>query len=308
MALHEQLLNLKKKSNRIGIDLGGTKIEGILLDATGAIVRRERVPTPRGDYFAILDAISDLTSILTKDKHLPVGIGTPGSVSPSSPIMRNSNSTCLNGKNLGDDLEHHLNRPVKLANDADCFALSEASDGAGKDHSMVFGVILGTGVGGGIVVDSKLIQGTNGISGEWGHNPMPEIKETDGNRQCFCGRVNCVETWLSGPGHSKTYEIQHGKVFSAKEISAMDIKKDVLAKKVLDEYFEQLASALAFIINIIDPSTIVLGGGVSNIDRIYEELPSKLRKYVFSDHIATLIKKAQHGDSSGVRGAAWLWP
>ena len=245
---------------------------------------------------------------LTNDKQLPVGIGTPGSISPLLPVMRNSNSTCLNGKHLLNDLEQHLSRAVRLANDANCFALSEASDGAGLDSPVVFGVILGTGVGGGIVVDGKLVQGPSGISGEWGHNPMPEMADLKRGRQCFCGRLDCIETWISGPGLAKTYETYSQKTLSALEISALDVSGEATASQVLDEYFEQLAAALAGVINILDPDTIVLGGGVSNIERLYKEVPLKLGKYVFSDHVGTRIKKAQHGDSSGVRGAAWLWP
>lgn len=300
--------DLNQASNRIGIDLGGTKIEGVLLDSAGDIKRRERLPTPQEDYPGILDAISALIALLTDDKHLPIGIGTPGSVSPLSPVMRNSNSTYLNGKHLLGDLEQHLDRAVRLANDANCFALSEASDGAGKDSPVVFGVILGTGVGGGIVVDGKLIQGPSGVSGEWGHNTMPEVEDLKRGRECFCGRLDCVETWISGPGLAKTYATHSRKTLSALEIAALDVSGESMARQVLDGYFEQLAGALAGVINMLDPDTIVLGGGVSNIERLYQEVHSRLGKYVFSDHVGTRIVKAQHGDSSGVRGAAWLWP
>lgn len=299
---------MKQKPNRLGIDLGGTKIEGVLLDSTGDIKHRERLPTPQEDYPGILGAISTLIDTLTNDKQLPVGIGTPGSISPLLPVMRNSNSTCLNGKYLLNDLEQHLGRAVRLANDADCFALSEASDGAGLDSPVVFGVILGTGVGGGIVVDGKLVQGPSGISGEWGHNPMPEMTDLKRGRECFCGRLDCIETWISGPGLAKTYATYSRKTLSALEISALDISGEATARRVMDEYVEQLAAALAGVINILDPDTIVLGGGVSNIERLCEDVHLKLGKYVFSDHIGTRIKKARHGDSSGVRGAAWLWP
>ena len=300
--------DLKQASNRIGIDLGGTKIEGVLLDSAGDIKRRERLPTPQEDYSAILDGVSELIAMLTDDKHMPIGIGTPGSVSPLSPSMRNSNSTCLNGKHLLGDLEQHLGRAVRLANDANCFALSEASDGAGDDSRVVFGVILGTGVGGGIVIDGKLVQGPSGISGEWGHNPMPEVEDLKRGRECFCGRLDCVETWISGPGLSKTYVTHSRKTLSALEIAALDVSGESMARQVLDGYFEQLAGALAGVINILDPDTIVLGGGVSNIERLYEEVHPRLEKYVFSDHVGARLKKAHHGDSSGVRGAAWLWP
>ncbi len=298
---------MKQASNRIGIDLGGTKIEGVLLDGAGDIRRRERLPTPQEDYPSILEAISVIIDMLTDDKHMPIGIGTPGSVSPLSPAMRNSNSTCLNGKHLLTDLEQHLGRAVRLANDANCFALSEASDGAGSNSQVVFGVILGTGVGGGIVVDGKLLQGPSGITGEWGHNPMPEVEHLKRGRACFCGRLDCIETWVSGPGLAKTYEAQTRKTLSALEIAALDVSGESIARQVLDRYFEQLAGALAGVINVLDPDTIVLGGGISNIERLYEEVPARLKKYVFSDHVGTRIKKAHHGDSSGVRGAAWLW-
>ena len=299
---------MKQASNRIGIDLGGTKIEGVLLDSAGNVKRRERLPTPQEDYPGILDAISALIALLTGDKHLPIGIGTPGSISPLAPEMRNSNSTCLNGKHLLEDLEQHLDRAVRLANDANCFALSEASDGAGKDSAVVFGVILGTGVGGGVVVDGKPINGPSGVSGEWGHNPMPEMDNLERGRECFCGRLDCVETWISGPGLAKTYAHHSGQTLSAMEVAALDVRGDLVAGQVLDGYFEQIAAALAGVINILDPDTIVLGGGVSNIERLYQEVPPRLAKYVFSDHVGTRIVKARHGDSSGVRGAAWLWP
>ena len=299
---------LKQLSNRIGIDLGGTKIEGVLLDSAGDIKRRERLPTPHEDYSGILDAISALIAVLTDDKQIPIGIGTPGSVSPKSSMMRNSNSTCLNGKHLLRDLEQHLGRAVRLANDANCFTLSEASDGAGNDSPVVFGVILGTGVGAGIAVNSKLLQGPNGISGEWGHNTMPEVRGLKRGRECFCGRLDCVETWISGPGLAKTYATHSQKTLSAREIAALDASGESMARQVLDEYFEQLAGSLAAVINILDPDTIVLGGGVSNTERLYQEVHSRIEKYVFSDHVGTRIVKAHHGDSSGVRGAAWLWP
>ena len=299
---------LKQLSNRIGIDLGGTKIEGVLLDSAGDIKRRERLPTPHEDYSGILDAISALIAVLTDDKQMPIGIGTPGSVSPQSSMMRNSNSTCLNGKHLLRDLEQHLGRAVRLANDANCFTLSEASDGAGNDSPVVFGVILGTGVGAGIAVNSKLLQGPNGISGEWGHNTMPEVRGLKRGRECFCGLLDCVETWVSGPGLAKTYATHSQKTLSAREIAALDASGESMARQVLDEYFEQLAGSLAAVINILDPDTIVLGGGVSNIERLYQEVYSRIEKYVFSDHVGTRIVKAHHGDSSGVRGAAWLWP
>ena len=298
----------KPPSFRLGIDLGGTKIEGILIDADGTIVRRERLPTPQDDYGRIIDTIDDVILKLSRDPGLPVGIGTPGSVSRVSPLMRNANSTCLNGKPLHADLEQHLGRPVRLANDADCFTLSEASDGAASSGSVVFGVILGTGVGGGITIDGKLVSGVNGITGEWGHNPMPNLPTVALRRPCFCGRSDCIETWLSGPGLAATYHLQTTDNVTAEMIAGRCEAGDPSAIKVMASYCEQLAAAMSVVLNILDPDTVVLGGGVSNIAMLYRELPLRLPRYVFSDHVATRIVRASHGDSSGVRGAAWLWP
>ncbi|MBT4161048.1 MAG: ROK family protein [Gammaproteobacteria bacterium] len=290
---------------RLGIDLGGTKIEGVLISPDGKIISRFRVPTPTGDYAATLDAVDRLIRELTDDPDMPIGIGTPGSISRISPLMRNANSTCLNDKPLLEDLENKLARPVRIANDADCFTLSEASDGAAAGSSVVFGVILGTGVGGGICINGNLLSGVNGIAGEWGHIPLPDSPGQD--RSCFCGRVNCVETWLSGPGLARTYELMSGSKKSAEEIADLASKGNMTATNTLDEYCSRLAGALAIVVNIVDPDTIVLGGGLSNIDLLYDLLPVRLAPHVFSDHVETRIVKARHGDSSGVRGAAWLF-
>ena len=290
---------------RIGIDLGGTKIEGILMADSGDILQRYRVDTPQGDYPQTLQQIRSLIDQLTDDKQLPIGIGTPGAPSPETGLMRNANSTCLNGQPLQQDLEELLQRPVRVANDADCFALSEASDGAGKDANSVFGVIVGTGTGGGLVIQKQLLQGPNAIAGEWGHNPLPWPQENElPGPQCYCGKQGCVETWLSGPGLAR----DHGGEMQAKEIiqQAKQGEKEALA--TLERYYDRMARCLAQVINIVDPEVIVLGGGLSNVETLYNEVPRRLPRYVFSDTLKTQLKPPVHGDSSGVRGAAWLWP
>lgn len=290
---------------RIGIDLGGTKIEGILMADSGNILQRHRVDTPQGSYPHTLQKIRLLVDQLTDDKHLPIGIGTPGAPSPETGLMRNANSTCLNGQPLQQDLEKLLQRPVRVANDADCFALSEASDGAGKDANSVFGVIVGTGTGGGLVIRKQLLQGPNAIAGEWGHNPLPWPLENElPGPQCYCGKKGCVETWLSGPGLAR----DHGGEIQAKEIFQQAKQGEKQALATLDRYYDRMARCLAQVINIVDPEVIVLGGGLSNVETLYNEVPRRLPRYVFSDTLNTQLKPPVHGDSSGVRGAAWLWP
>jgi fructokinase len=275
---------------RIGIDLGGTKIEGIALDDAGQVLMRRRVPTPRGDYADTLAAIAALVSEIESATGArgTVGVGIPGALSRLTGRVKNANSTWLNDKPLQSDLEAALGRPVRLANDANCFALSEAVDGAGRGARVVFGVILGTGVGGGIVVDGRLLEGPNAIAGEWGHNPLPL---PDGDdlplRPCYCGRAGCIETYLCGP--------------------ALQREREIDGEAALTRYEARLARALAGVINLLDPDVIVLGGGVSNVDRLYENVPRLWAAQVFSDHVATPLAKHVHGDSSGVRGAAWLW-
>jgi fructokinase len=275
---------------RIGIDLGGTKIEGIALDDAGQVLMRRRVPTPRGDYAGTLAAIAALVSEIeaATGARGTVGVGIPGALSRLTGRVKNANSTWLNDKPLQSDLEAALGRPVRLANDANCFALSEAVDGAGRGARVVFGVILGTGVGGGIVVDGRLLEGPNAIAGEWGHNPLPL---PDGDdlplRPCYCGRAGCIETYLCGP--------------------ALQREREIDGEAALTRYEARLARALAGVINLLDPDVIVLGGGVSNVDRLYENVPRLWAAQVFSDHVATPLAKHVHGDSSGVRGAAWLW-
>lgn len=302
----------QQTGTRIGIDLGGTKTEGVRISADGHIEQRERLPTPANDYEAILETIRTITASLTDDKDLPVGIGTPGSVSPVSSLMRNANSTCLNGRPLPEDLERQLGRPVRIANDADCFTLSEAVDGAGRTATNVFGVILGTGVGGGLCIEGRLVSGINGIAGEWGHNPLPGFPAASAaglvrGRDCFCGRQDCVETWLSGPGLARSYREITGTDTTALDIVNAMTAGDTQAREIMADYCERLAAALAGVINILDPGIIVLGGGLSNIEMLYQQVPAHLPRHVFSDHVATRLVRAQWGDSSGVRGAAWLW-
>ncbi|MFM9969989.1 MAG: ROK family protein [Burkholderiales bacterium] len=304
---------------RYGIDLGGTKIEIAALDAQGQIRLRRRVATPRDDYDAILRAIAALLHDARGELQVSypvefddtepfsVGVGAPGAVSSSSGRLKNSNTACLNGKPLKQDLEGLLGYQIRLANDANCFALSEAVDGAAAGASVVFGVILGTGVGSGIVVDGKIIEGTNSIAGEWGHNPL-SVPETDSPaRICYCGRSGCVETWLSGPGFAADHAMRHGGALSAKEIIAAALQGETAAMQSLGRYTERLARALSNVINILDPEVIVLGGGLSNIDWLYRDLPELLLRHVFSDRVDTRVVRNHHGDSSGVRGAAWLW-
>ena len=294
---------------RIGIDLGGTKIEGILIDDLGDEKARIKLATPVGDYNATIQSITNLVADLEKlgnlkNTEIPVGIGIPGTVSPASSLIKNANSTCLIGKNMNKDLANALKRPVRLANDANCFAVSEATDGAGAGASIVFGVILGTGVGGCITIEGKAIKGINSISGEWGHNPLPWAKdEEQPGPQCYCGKKGCIETFLSGPGLSADFGRVTQQVCKASDLIKLDSFESNAA---LNRYENRLARALASVINILDPDVIVLGGGLSNIPQLYENVPSLWDQWVFSDRVDTLLLKNVHGDSSGVRGAAWL--
>lgn len=296
---------------RMGIDLGGTKIAGLVLDADGAEVCRERLPTPQGDYQLTLRALAGLVASL-EDKagqQCSVGIGMPGSTSRATGLIKNSNSVCLNGQPMHRDLEALLDRPVRVANDADCFALSEATDGAAADAAVVFGVIIGTGTGGGLVVNQQLVSGPNGITGEWGHNPLPwpQPEELSGPA-CYCGRYGCIETWLSGPGLAREHQQTCGVALEAVAVVQRAELGDTQAAATMQRYVDRLVRALASVINIIDPDVIVLGGGVSNFKRLYEAVPSRWGEYVFSDSVATRLVAAQHGAASGVRGAARLWP
>ena len=291
---------------RIGIDLGGTKIEGIALENEGVTLARRRVPTPVGSYESTLAAIRGLVRTLEAEAGATgsVGIGIPGTVSEKTGLVKNANSTWLIGKPLDRDLAEALGRKVRLANDADCFALSEATDGAGAGEAVVFGAILGTGVGGGIVIGGKLLAGADGIAGEWGHNPLPwpEDRERPGP-PCYCGKHGCIETFLSGPGLAR----DDGRSLSAAEVAARAEAGEPQAAAALDRYADRLARGLASIINVIDPGAIVLGGGLSLVAALYERVPPLLGKYVFSDRVAARVLPPRHGDASGVRGAAWLW-
>ena len=296
---------------RLGIDLGGTKIEGIVLDANGIEQCRERIATPQGDYAATLDAVVALVSRLESEVGQPcsVGIGMPGSLSRSTGLVKNSNSVCLNGQPLHRELEVRLGRPLRFANDADCFALSEATDGAGKGSAIVFGVIIGTGTGGGIVVNGRLLSGPNGIAGEWGHNPLPwpQTEELPGPA-CYCGLHGCIETWLSGPGLARDHQRWFGGSLDARTITQLAELGDTNACLTMQRYANRVARALASVMNVIDPDVIVLGGGLSNCKRLYNTVSTQWDAYVFSDRVDTRLVCAQHGDASGVRGAAWLWP
>jgi fructokinase len=283
---------------RIGVDLGGSKIEAIALDPQGREVFRKRIPSPQGSYQATLDAVSSLVRDAGEGT---VGIGIPGSLSRATGLVKGANSTWLIGKPFKQDLEKLLGREVRMENDANCFALSEAVDGAGRGANVVFGVILGTGVGGGIVADGGVLTGPNAIAGEWGHNPLPAPTAADlPHPDCYCGRKGCIETYLSGPGLSRDHEKRTGRRLAAEEIVA-------LGDESLSRYEERLARALGSVINLLDPDVIVLGGGMSNAARLYTEVPRLWGRYVFSDQVATRLERHVHGDSSGVRGAAWLW-
>ena len=295
---------------RIGIDLGGTKIEGIALADNGQIEYRQRIDTPRDDYAATVTAIVQLIHTIEKEtgETGSIGIGIPGAISPATGLVKNANSTWLIGQPLHTDLEQQLKRPVRIANDANCFAVSEASDGAAAGAEVVFGVIIGTGTGGGICVNGRPLVGANAIGGEWGHNPLPwpHTDELPGAK-CYCGQYGCIETWLSGTGFAKRFLEQTGKTLSAPEIVALLEQGDAEAELALQHYEDRMARALASVINILDPDVIVLGGGMSNVQRLYNNVPEQWGAYVFSDQVATKLVPPRHGDSSGVRGAAWLW-
>ena len=326
-----------KTSLRLGIDLGGTKIELIALDASGQTLLGRRVATPQNDYAAtvatLIELVRDAESTLGQTG--TVGIGTPGAISPATGLMKNCNSTCLNGQPLQLDIERALSRDIRMANDANCFALSEATDGAAAGAEIVFGVIIGTGVGGGIVVRGQVLTGANAIAGEWGHSPLPyfQFAHTQADREstgahpatgealvhpwpnerethgaaCYCGKKGCVETWLSGTALVADHIRYGGQDLPAPEIAQRAATGDGACSKTLTRYEERLARALAGVINLLDPDVIVLGGGLSNITRLYDTVPRLWSRYVFSDRIATRLVAPQYGDSSGVRGAAWLW-
>ncbi len=295
---------------RLGIDLGGTKIEIIALDEIGRELSRRRMPTPQGDYRAILDAIVRMVAATENDlgERGTVGLGTPGALSRRTGLLKNANSVCLNGQPIKEHLEELLDREVRIANDANCFALSEAVDGAGQGKDVVFGVILGTGCGGGIIVNRQVLAGGNAIAGEWGHNPLPLPTEKDlPLPDCFCGKRGCNELYISGTGLTRDHLQVTGEVASADVIVARSQWNDVKCEATLQRYEERLARALGYVINILDPDVIVLGGGMSNVERLYDSVPRLLTRYVTSDFVDTRLLRNVHGDSSGVRGAGWLW-
>jgi fructokinase len=292
---------------RIGVDFGGTKIEAAALDAEGRIQARVRAPSP-GTYEASLGAVRDLVAEAERQAGVSgasVGLGIPGSPNPATGLIRNANSTHLNGKPLQADLERVLGRPVRLANDANCLALSEAADGAGRGAGVVFAAILGTGCGAGVTVDGRLVEGLNGVAGEWGHTPLPwPTAEEWPGPECWCGHQGCLELWISGTGLGRSWR---GGADGRATIAAMRAG-EAAARTAFEAYIDRLGRALAVICNILDPDVIVLGGGMSNVDEFYGRLPAAIAPHVFSDVFETPVRKAQHGDSSGVRGAAWLWP
>ena len=313
---------------RIGVDLGGTKIEAIVLADDGNDLVRMRIPAPRGDYQRTLDAIASLVREVAaraaaqafgsgaSQPLAPVGIGIPGAISPATGLVKNANSTWLIGHRLADDLERALGRPVRIDNDANCFAVSEASDGAAAGARVVFGVILGTGVGGGLAINGEALVGRMAIAGEWGHNRMPApddavmATEEWPGPPCYCGRRGCVETFLSGPGWLARHRERHAGAHEASAEALVHAMRagDAAARDSFGRYVDRLARALATVINIVDPDAIVLGGGLSAMSELYEEVPRAWGRYVFSDRVDTQLLPPRHGDSSGVRGAAWLWP
>ena len=295
---------------KMGIDLGGTKTEVIVLDQEQQSIYRERVATPATSYAEILDSLCGLVDNVQAKLNLDmsIGIGIPGSLSPDSGLLRNSNTICMNGQPFARDLAHRLGREVRIGNDANCFALSEALGGAGQSSELVFGVILGTGTGGGLVINGTLVNGPHSISGEWGHNPLPWLRDEDGAPGCYCGKQACIETFLSGPGFARNFKDRFGKSLSSEQIIAAAVDGDADCQTMLNLYCDQMARALAHVINILDPHAIVLGGGMSNIDTIYRDVPELLGNYVFSEFASTPILRAERGDASGVFGAALLWP
>lgn len=304
---------------RIGIDLGGTKIEGIALDPAGGELLRQRILAPRDDYRATIEAIAGVVSHLVAETSktpggrevvapVSVGIGMPGSISPATGRVQNANSTWLNGQPFDRDMQAALGRPIRLANDANCFAISEAVDGAGRGARSVFGVILGTGVGGGLVIGGRIVDGPRGTGGEWGHNPLPwpSVEEVPGPL-CWCGRRGCMEAWVSGPALARDYATATGQAPSAEAIARLAGTGHLDAAAALDRHCDRLARGLAHVINIVDPEVVVLGGGLSNLTHLYAELPKRIAPYLFTDAPNVRILPPHWGDSGGARGAAWLW-
>lgn len=295
---------------RLGIDLGGTKIAGIVLDRNGATLAEARMAAPRGDYDATVEAVASLVLRLeaTADTPCSVGIGMPGSLSPASGLVRNANSDWLNGHPFAADLARRLERPLRVENDANCLAVSEAIDGAGAGARVVWAVILGTGVGSGIAIDGRALTGRNGIAGEWGHGPLPGARDDERpGRACYCGRHGCVETWLSGPGLAADHAGRHGGALTAEAIVAAARAGSSEAQATLAAHLDRLGRAAAQVVNLLDPDVIVIGGGLSRIPELIAGLPAAIAPHVFSDAFDTPVRASRHGDASGVRGAAWLW-
>ncbi len=301
---------------RLGLDLGGTKIEIVALGDDGGEILRRRTPTPRGSYRGIINALAGLVhqaeaelAALGHNGPHTAGIGMPGAISPFTGLAMNANSTEINGMPFKSDLEALLGREVRLANDANCLAVSEAVDGAAAGARVVFAAILGTGVGAGLAIDGATWEGRHRIAGEWGHNPLPwpSVEEVSEAAPCFCGQRGCLETWISGTGFTRDYQRATGKVLHGAEIIAAAAAGEAAAAATLNRYVDRLGRALAHVVNLLDPDVIVLGGGMSNVDPIYNRLPAAVARYLFSDRFVTPIRRAMHGDSSGVRGAAWLW-
>lgn len=296
---------------RIGIDLGGTKCAGAIFDRESREMQRLRIPTPRGDYAETLQAIAGLITVLQKgapEQASVVGVGMPGIIDPQTGLVKNCNATWIQGKAFHDDLEAILGLPVRVANDGNCFAIAEALFGAGRGARVVFGATLGTGVGGGVVIDGKLLFGRHGIGGEWGHSPLSRTNaEGRRGRKCFCGQVDCIEQYLSGGALARDYEETSRRVVQAREIPALLAAGDAAAEEVMARYEDRLGRALSAVVCLLDPDVIVLGGGVSNIERLYVNVPPLVVKYTFSDPTTTPVVKARHGDSGGVLGAALLW-
>lgn len=300
----------REQALRVGIDLGGTKIEAIALEGDVELVPRRRVAAPK-EYDGTLQAVTELVHQMERaaGRRASVGIGIPGAISADTGLVKNANSTWLNGRPLQRDLEASLGRPLRLTNDANCFAISEATDGAGVGADVVFGVILGTGVGGGVVVKGRVIDGPNRIAGEWGHNSMPWMANSEyPGPECYCGKRGCIETFLSGPAFEKAFALETTRQLASSAIAAEALKGDAEAAAALRWYYDALARALSSVINVLDPDVIVLGGGMSNLPMLAEETEVLLPRYAFSDTVITRVRKNAHGDSSGVRGAAWLWP
>jgi fructokinase len=296
---------------RIGIDIGGTKIEAAVLSPDGEIALRRRVPTPGQDYAAVIAAISGLVRQVEQElgERASIGISMPGAISPATGLVKNSNSTCLNGRAFDKDLEKALGRQLRFANDANCFALSEAVDGAGRGMETVFGVILGTGVGGGICYRGQILTGANAIGGEWGHNPLPWPRDEERpGPLCYCGRHGCIESFLSGPSLARDHLAVTGADLDAPAISRLAARGDKAAQATMERYEERLARGLATVINLLDPDAIILGGGLGQVERLYISVPKLWGRYVFSDNVSTKLLPPRWGDSSGVRGGAWLWP